>query len=113
MTTWKTTHVMLSRAARSASDRYEQFLVWLLTGVGLGQAAALQLDRDAQNEGWDERQDALRTFPGAHYPDVARRLAAGAKRIAKLEQYLDLTDITPVNLPSVSITLQSLKPLFR
>jgi hypothetical protein len=99
--------------ARAASDRYEQFLVWLLTGVGLGQEVALQLAGDAQNQGWEARQDALRAFLRAHDQDVAHLLAAGAKHIAKLEKYQDMTDITRVNLPSGSITLQSLKPSCR
>jgi adenylosuccinate lyase len=60
-----------------------------------------------------ESQEAIRAFLGIDYQEVAKLLAAGAKRIEQLDKWLDLTDVERVNLPSVSITLQPLKPSCR
>jgi hypothetical protein len=78
-----------------ACRSYQGFLVWLMVGVGLGQ------------------EDAIHTFLGVDYPEVAKLLAAGAKRIDQLNKYLELTNVERVNLSSVSFTLQSLKPSCR
>jgi hypothetical protein len=108
MAHWKDDHLLLSREAR-----YEAFLLWLLARVGRDPATALLLSRDADNEAWDAVQVELRTFLGGQYEEVGELLAAGAKRIKKSHQYLQQTEVTEVKLPSVSVTLQSLKPLCR
>jgi hypothetical protein len=71
--------------------------------------------RIVQINGWTafQRVLELRTFLGGQYEEVGELLAAGAKRITKLRQYLQQTEVTQVKLPSVSVTLQLLKPLCR
>jgi hypothetical protein len=110
MTAWPTTHTLLSNDQRAACQDYDAFLIWLLKGISLGEESARDLANDPQNVRWDAAQDAIRAFLGVEYEEVAKLLAAGAKRIERLNKWLDSTAVEPVNLPSVSITLQPLKP---
>jgi hypothetical protein len=115
MADWKDDHLLRSGEARRTRARYEAFLLWLLGGIGRDPATALLLSRDGDNEGWDAVQLELTTFlgGGGQYEEVGGLLAAGAKQITKLRRYLQQTEVTQVKLPSVSVTLQSLKPLCR
>jgi hypothetical protein len=99
MTAWPIDHTQIGNDTRAECQRYEAFLIWLLKGIGLDEESAHDLAKDPQNVRWDESQDAIRAFLCVEYEEVAKLLAAGAKRIERLNKWLDSTAVEPVNLP--------------
>jgi hypothetical protein len=105
--------LMVLSNCKSLSPTVFQFFPWRLPPKQWAAARRYFQTRIVQINGWTafQRVLELRTFLGGQYEEVGELLAAGAKRITKLRQYLQQTEVT--QLPSVSVTLQSLKPLCR